>query len=69
VFHGATLAERGKVVSSGGRILAVSARAPDLRRAIDRAYATVSRIRISGAFHRRDIGKRYLDASNERTKR
>ena len=69
VFHGGTRADAGRVVSSGGRILAVSARAGDLRAALDLAYDAVQRIHIPGAFHRTDIGKRHLDATNERTKR
>jgi phosphoribosylamine--glycine ligase len=68
-FHGGTRARAKETVSAGGRILAVSAWAGDLRRAIEAAYAGVGVIRISGAFHRGDIGRRHLDASNERTKR
>lgn len=68
VFHGATRLEGDRVVSSGGRILAVSAWASDLRSALDAAYQAVSRIRIEGAFHRSDIGRRHID-SKERTNR
>jgi phosphoribosylamine---glycine ligase len=69
VFHGGTRAENESIFSAGGRILAVSAWAPDLRGAVDAAYGAVRRVRASGAFHRSDIGRRHIDASNERTKR
>jgi phosphoribosylamine--glycine ligase len=69
VFHGGTRAHDGRVVSSGGRILAVSAWGDDLRGALDTAYHAVDHIRIDGSFHRNDIGRRHLGAGNERTTR
>ena len=60
VFHAATRDENGKVVSAGGRILTVCALGDDLEEARDRAYAAARRIRIEGAFYRRDIGHRAL---------
>jgi phosphoribosylamine--glycine ligase len=39
----------------------VTARAPDLRLAIDRAYQTVQRITWEGAHFRTDIGAKALD--------
>jgi phosphoribosylamine--glycine ligase len=67
VFHAGTRAEAGRVVSAGGRVLAVTAWAPDLRAALERAYAAVDRIHVEGAFHRRDIGRRHLTSAKERT--
>jgi phosphoribosylamine--glycine ligase len=68
VFHGGTRRDGERVVSSGGRILAVSARADSLRAALDEAYAAVGRIRIDGAFFRGDIGRRHSTQPTERTK-
>ena len=52
----------GKLVTSGGRVLGVTATAGTLREAVDRAYGAVPRVTFSGAFFRRDIGKRALSA-------
>jgi len=67
VFHGGTREEGGRVVTSGGRILAVSAWADDLPGAVGAAYEGVRHVRIPGSFHRSDIGRRHLN-THERTK-
>jgi phosphoribosylamine--glycine ligase len=62
VFHAGTRAEAGgRLVTSGGRVLAVSARGESLRQALDRAYAGVDEISFDGAVFRRDIGHRGLE--------
>jgi phosphoribosylamine--glycine ligase len=63
VFHGATkLDERGRYLTSGGRVLAVTAIGfeDDLRSTIATAYNAVSRISFNGAYYRSDIGKKGL---------
>lgn len=60
IFHAGTRMEGKTPVSNGGRVLAVTARGPDLRTARDLAYATVDRIDWPGAHLRRDIGWRGL---------
>jgi phosphoribosylamine--glycine ligase len=56
VFHaGTTHDASGRVVTSGGRVLGVTAVGSDLSAARDRAYAAVRRVRFSGAHHRSDI--------------
>jgi len=60
VFHAGTTALDGGYVTSGGRVLGVTARAPDLGTAVDRAYAAVSRIAFDGAHYRKDIAARTL---------
>ncbi len=57
VFHAGTARRDGQVVTAGGRVLAISARGPDLAAAAERAYAAVSRIRFEGMQFRRDIGR------------
>ena len=47
-----------RLVSSGGRILSVVGRGPDVASARAQAYAAVGEIAIEGAFHRRDIAAR-----------
>ncbi|MGH3329302.1 MAG: phosphoribosylglycinamide synthetase C domain-containing protein, partial [Streptomycetales bacterium] len=56
VLHAGTrLDDRNRVVSSGGRVLSVTATGPTLSDARARAYAGVDRIRLEGSQHRRDI--------------
>ena len=61
---GASLKE-GKLVTSGGRVLNVTATAPTLKDAIEKAYERVEKIHFDNAYCRRDIGKRALDAIKE----
>jgi phosphoribosylamine---glycine ligase len=48
---------QGKLVVSGGRVLAVTAQGEDLAEALVRAYAAVDRVRFEGMHARRDVGK------------
>lgn len=57
VFHAGTTNKDGQLVTSGGRVLAVSAIGDTLDDAIDRAYAGVEQISFAGAHFRRDIGR------------
>ncbi|KAI0361360.1 aminoimidazole ribonucleotide synthetase [Trametes cingulata] len=59
-FHAGTSAVGGKIVTSGGRVLVVSAYAPTLRGALDAAYAGVTNIEFEGKVFRRDIAHRAL---------
>ncbi len=61
VFHAGTRLENGGTVSSGGRVLGVTAIAPTLKGAIDKAYAGVDMISFEGCFSRRDIAWRALE--------
>ena len=56
-FHAGTAQRDGQVVTSGGRVLAVSAVGSDLNVALDRAYAGVKSIHFEGAHYRKDIGR------------
>ncbi|HSY22719.1 MAG TPA: phosphoribosylamine--glycine ligase [Polyangiaceae bacterium] len=58
---GTALRPDGSVVTAGGRVLAVGARAGTLREAAGIAYDAVGRIHWPGEHHRRDIGRRALD--------
>lgn len=52
----------GKLVTSGGRVLGVTAVADSLKEALTLAYGKVERINFEGAYYRRDIGVRALKA-------
>jgi phosphoribosylamine--glycine ligase len=60
VFHAGTAEVEGRIVSSGGRVLNVTARAESLAAARDAAYGLVDQIGFPGAVVRRDIGWRAL---------
>lgn len=58
VFHAGTSTSNNKTVTSGGRVLAVTAYAPTLQAALDAAYAGVDKIDFDGKTYRRDIAHR-----------
>lgn len=58
VFHAGTRAEARGVVAAGGRVLAVTARAPSVKQAQAAAYRAVDAIDFPTGFCRRDIGWR-----------
>ena len=61
VFHaGTALTDDGSLVTAGGRVLDVTALAPTLAQARDRAYEAVARISFEGMHHRGDIAWRAL---------
>src|SRR6266478_5181485 len=60
IFHAGTAEAAGKIVTSGGRVLGVTAWADDLAGAIEAAYAAVAKIRFDGAQFRRDIAAQAL---------
>jgi len=51
----------GQIVTNGGRVLGVTALAPSLREAADRAYAACEKIQCASKYYRRDIGARQLN--------
>lgn len=55
VFHAGTALKDGQVVTSGGRVLGVTALGATLKEAQERAYAAVEKISFEGAHYRRDI--------------
>lgn len=61
VFHAGTARQGGQYIANGGRVLAVTARAPDLKSARERVYAMIDKIDWPEGFCRRDIGWRALD--------
>jgi phosphoribosylamine---glycine ligase len=71
VFHSGTALREAKtnqdgqivtsqIVTSGGRVLGVTAAADTLQQALDRAYQAMGEIRFEGIYFRRDIGHRAL---------
>jgi phosphoribosylamine--glycine ligase len=61
VLHAGTARDAaGRLVTAGGRVLGVTAVAPTLREAADRAYEACDSIRCASKYYRRDIGARQL---------
>ncbi len=62
VYHSGTALKDGALVTSGGRVLGVTATASDLPSAIRDAYAAAEKVSFEGGFMRHDIGARALKA-------
>lgn len=62
VYHAGTALKDDELVTAGGRVLGVTATGEDLPAALKKAYAAVSEITFDGAFCRKDIGARALQA-------
>jgi phosphoribosylamine--glycine ligase len=61
VFHAGTATDdNGRIVTGGGRVLAVTATGADVRTARDRAYAAAAEISWRGVHYRRDIAAQAL---------
>lgn len=60
VFHAGTELRDGQLVTSGGRVLAVTAAAPTIEQAAERSRAAAEAIQFEGKQYRRDIGWREL---------
>jgi phosphoribosylamine--glycine ligase len=62
VFHAGTHEQDGQTLTSGGRVLCVTALGDTVRQAQQRAYSVIDQIGFDGAQWRRDIGHRALKA-------
>ena len=57
VYHAGTRLEDGKFLTSGGRVLGVTAVGSDLSEALARSYAAAEKIVFEGVHYRKDVGK------------
>jgi phosphoribosylamine--glycine ligase len=62
VFHAGTRSDGGQILTSGGRVLGVTAigYSRELQKTIDAAYRAVGTITFDGAYYRSDIGQKAL---------
>ncbi len=58
VFHAGTIITNSKILTSGGRVLGITAKAKTLKEAKNKAYKLVDNIKFEGAQYRYDIGKK-----------
>ncbi len=66
LFHAGTALREGRLVTSGGRVLAVTALGRDVRTAAERSRAAAERITFEGRQLRRDIGWREVERGEGR---
>jgi len=57
VFHAGTTPKDAQIMTSGGRVLAVSAIGDTLKSALDKSYAHITHIHFDGMHYRKDIGR------------
>ena len=66
IYHaGDKLDGEGRLVTSGGRVLGITAMAPTLKEALAEAYAAAETVNFDGKYMRHDIGRRALAAMEE----
>jgi phosphoribosylamine---glycine ligase len=65
VFHAGTADKDGKVVTSGGRVLGVTALGDNVKQAAERAYRAVDSIKFDGMQYRKDIGYRAIQRKGQ----
>jgi phosphoribosylamine--glycine ligase len=58
LFHSGTAVRAGQLVTAGGRVLGMTAVAPDLKEALGKAYSSLAEVSFPGMQFRRDIGWR-----------
>ena len=56
LYHAGTAFEDGRLVTSGGRVIGVTAKGKDIEEARKKAYDAIKDIHFDGMFYRRDIG-------------
>ncbi|MEZ4875681.1 MAG: phosphoribosylglycinamide synthetase C domain-containing protein, partial [Flavobacteriaceae bacterium] len=56
VFHAGTLLKEGKVITNGGRVLAVTSLDKDFKKAIKKSYQEIGKLSFDTMYYRTDIG-------------
>ena len=56
VFHAGTKLSENEVVTSGGRVLAVSSYGNSMKEALEKSYRNASLLKFDGLYYRKDIG-------------
>lgn len=65
IFHAGTVSTDDKLLSNGGRVLNITARAATVSQAREKAYAAVEKINWPGGFYRKDIGWRAVEREQQ----
>lgn len=65
IFIAGAKLENGRLLTSGGRVLGVTAVSENLAKAIDDAYEAVKKVSFKNAYYRKDIGSKALEAERK----
>ncbi len=65
VYVAGAMLQDGRLLTSGGRVLGVTAVADTLSEAIDASYASVKKVSFGNAYYRNDIGARAMKAGGK----
>lgn len=57
VFHAGTKEENGKVVTNGGRVIAITSFGEDYHKALKKSYQNVEKLHFDKMYYRKDLGK------------
>jgi len=60
VFHAGTILENGKVITNGGRVVAVTSYGNDFQEAIKKSYQNIDKLHFDKMYYRKDIGRDLL---------
>ena len=60
VFHAGTTAKDGKIVTNGGRVIAVTSLGKDIETAVERSMQNAEKIHFDNKYYRKDIGRDLL---------
>jgi phosphoribosylamine--glycine ligase len=61
VYHAGTKNENGRILTSGGRVLGITAIAQDIKTAVNKAYENVKLISFENMYYRKDIAKKAIE--------
>lgn len=64
VFHAGTATHDGQIVTNGGRVLGVTAIAPDIKQAVEKVYQAIGNLNFTDMHYRKDIAHRAIKSQN-----
>ncbi len=62
IFHAGTIVENGKIISNGGRVMAVTSFGKTIEEACEKSYRQIEKIDFDKKYFRHDIGKDLINS-------